>query len=85
MFILPQGRELMVGISSQAGNALWNVSITVLPSFPGFKFIFLSNDTLEGRESRYKGIWLLGSVQPPLTAVLPDQACKEKAPKAKQT
>lgn len=65
MFILPQTRELMLRIRSQAGNALWNFRITVLPSFPGFKFIFLSNDTLEGRESQHKGIWLLGSVSAP--------------------
>lgn len=74
----------MVGISSQAGNALRNFSITVLPSFPDFKFIFLSNDTLEGRESQCKGIWLLGSVSA-CPVVLVDQDHKEKPPKVMQT
>lgn len=83
-FILPQSRELVVGTSSQAGNALWNFSITVLPSSPGFKFIFLSNDTLEGRESQRKGVWLLGSVSA-LPVVLLDQAHRENPPKVVQT
>lgn len=80
MFILPQSRGLMGGISSQAGNALWNLSITLLPSFPGFKFIFLSNDTLEGRESQSFGCWVQS--QPPTPCDAAGSSLQGEAPKS---